>query len=164
MADEKRIAIVPGSFDPITRGHIDIAERAAAEYDLVYLAVMINAEKEYMFTLQQRKSIAEAACRHIKNVRVISSEGYLYELASELSACAIVKGVRNEADREYEQRMAEFNLAHYPAAKTVLLEADSELCDVSSTEVRRMIETDMKGIEKYISDAALTKIKELLSK
>ena len=97
----KRIAIVPGSFDPITYGHIDIVQRAAEEYDHVYLAVMINREKSYMFTIEQRKRIALAAVAKLPNVEVISSEGMLWELAKELQACTIVKGYRNEVDLNY---------------------------------------------------------------
>ena len=97
MAEKiKGVAIVPGSFDPITNGHIDIVKRAAELYEKVYLAVMINAEKSYMFSIDERKDIAKAALRGFEGVEVISSEGYLWKLAEELSAVAIVKGVRNE--------------------------------------------------------------------
>ncbi|MBO5415388.1 MAG: pantetheine-phosphate adenylyltransferase [Clostridia bacterium] len=135
----KGIAIVPGSFDPITNGHIDIVRRAVQRYDKVYLAVMINSEKKYMFTLEQRRRIAEAAVADIEGVEVISSEGYLWKLARTLGACAIVKGVRNEVDREYELKMAEYNSAHNPEAQTVLLETAPELAHISSTLVRERL-------------------------
>ena len=135
----KRIAIVPGSFDPITYGHIDLVKRAAAEYDKVYLAVMINREKQYLFSLEQRKQIATIALEHFDNVEVISSEGMLWKLAQDLNACAIVKGFRNQSDLEYEKKMAEFNHAHNPNAETVLLEAKKDLLCVSSTVVRQRI-------------------------
>ena len=131
-----RVAIVPGSFDPITNGHINILCRAAKDYDKVYLAVMINAAKEYTFTMDERVDIARAAVADVRGVEVISSEGYLWQLAENLGAEAIVKGVRNDADREYELKMAEYNLAHNPRAKTVLLDADPELECISSTLVR----------------------------
>ena len=137
--EKKKIAIVPGSFDPITVGHIDIAKRAAALYDEVYVAVMINREKSYMFTIEQRKRIAEAGLRGIPNVSVIASEGMLWALAKELGACAIVKGYRNEKDLVYEQTMADFNRAHYPEAETILLKSDERLMEVSSTAVRAKI-------------------------
>ena len=98
------IAIVPGSFDPITYGHLDLVERAAKQFDKVYVAVMINREKHYMFTLNQRQKIAEEAVRGIENVEVISSEGMLWKLAKDLGACAIVKGYRNEVDLAYEKK------------------------------------------------------------
>ncbi len=140
MQDQKkRIAIVPGSFDPITVGHLDLVRRAAQDYDVVYLAVMINAQKQYMFTMEQRKKIAEAAVTGIGNVIVISSDGMLWCLAKELGACAIVKGYRNNKDLEYEEMMARFNSEHYPPAKTVLLKSNESLVDVSSTVVRERI-------------------------
>ena len=131
-----RGAIGPGSFDPITNGHISIVRRAARDYDKVYLAVMINAAKEYTFTMDERVDIARAAVQGIDGVEVISSAGYLWKLAEELDAVAIVKGVRNDADREYELKMAEYNLAHNPNAETVLLDTEPELAGVSSTLVR----------------------------
>lgn len=161
MEDKKLIAIVPGSFDPITNGHIDIVRRAAELYDKVYLAVMINPEKKYMFTLEQRKKIAEAAVLEIDKVEVISSEGYLWKLAEELDACAIVKGVRNSVDREYELRMAEYNSAHNPKAETVLLNTADGLAGVSSTLVREKI---VKGedISDYLPDSAICEIYKII--
>ena len=136
MIDEKTVAIVPGSFDPITYGHIDIAKRAAKDYDIVYLAVMINDQKRYLFTLQEREEIARLALSGIENITVISSDGMLWKLAEELGADAIVKGYRNNVDYEYEMKMAEFNSRHNPKARTVLLKADQSLTTLSSTLLR----------------------------
>ena len=161
MTNKQKIAIVPGSFDPITNGHISIVKRAAMEYDIVYLAVMINPNKKYMFELEERKRIADLALKNIDNVKVISSEGMLWELALSLNACAIVKGYRNEADLKYEKEMAEFNYAHNPNAKTVLLKADEDLCDVSSTKIRELLISD-KSAEQYVPTEALNEIKNIL--
>ena len=159
----KSIAIVPGSFDPITNGHIDIVKRAAEKYDKVYLAVMINPSKSYMFTISQRTDIARAAVEDIENVEVISSDGMLWELAKKLSAVAIVKGYRNDKDLEYEKNMAEFNREHYPNARTELLKADKGLCDVSSTVVRHMIE---KGecLDTVLPRGAIKEINKITGK
>lgn len=159
---ETRIAIVPGSFDPITFGHIDLVKRALESFDKVYLAVMINPAKKYMFSIDERKRIAQAALEGIDNVEVISSEGMLWELALALDACAIVKGYRNDKDLEYEKSMAEFNEAHNPKAKTILLEAREELCELSSTMVREII-SNQQSVEKYIPDGAVREIKKILS-
>ena len=145
MNDKKKIAIVPGSFDPITNGHLSVIKKAAADYDAVFVAVMINPQKQYMFDLEQRKNIAKAAIDELDNVEVISSDGWLWELAKSLGACAIVKGYRNEIDLEYELKMAVFNEEKYPQAKTVLVKSDDALADLSSTVVR----------EKILSDASL---------
>ena len=141
---EKRspsIAIIPGRFDPITYGHLDLVERASEQYDKVYLAVMINREKQYLLSIEQRKAIAEVAINqlNLSNVEVIASEGMLWKLAYDLGACAIVKGYRNATDLAYEEKMAEYNRQHNPNAETVLLEARSDLLNVSSTLVREKI-------------------------
>ncbi len=137
--NDARIAIVPGSFDPITLGHLDIIERASTLYDQVYVAVMINRDKHYLFTLSQRNRLAEVAVSHLKNVQVISSEGMLWELARDLGACALVKGVRNEIDQKYEESMAEYNRERYPDAETILLPADDRYGQISSTKVRELL-------------------------
>lgn len=135
-----RIAIVPGSFDPLTVGHVDIIERAAKIFDEVVVAILVNPEKvnSAMFSFEERKRIATVACSHICNVRVITFEGMLWKLAKMLGACAIVKGLRNAADFEYEQPMAAFNYEHYPLAETVYLPSYVNN-DVSSTALRTSI-------------------------
>ncbi len=159
MSSKERIAIVPGSFDPITSGHVDIINRAANMYDKVYVAVMINSQKQYMFTLEQREEIAKACFLNRDNICVISSDGWLWELAKKLNACAIVKGYRNDKDLEYEREMAKFNSEHYPPAQTVLLKAEDELTDLSSTLVRDKI---LKGesLNELLPQAAIDVIEK----
>ena len=153
--------VVPGSFDPITVGHLDVIRRASELCDTVFVAVMINDAKEYMFTLAEREQIAAAACEGLSNVRVISSSGMLFELCRTLSAEVIIKGVRNEADREYELRMAEYNRERNPDAETLLLDSGEGLADISSTAVREIINRggDLSG---FLSDGAIRKINEMI--
>ena len=164
MNKKYKLGIVPGSFDPITKGHIDILSRAAELCDTLYLAVMINADKTYMFTLEERKRIAEAAVAEMgcEQIHVISSDGMLFELANSLCAEAIIKGVRNERDREYEEMMARYNSERCPAV-TVLLDADKTLTHVSSTFVRELIE---KGspLDALLPLASINEIKKILNK
>ena len=162
MAEKKyRVAIVPGSFDPITNGHVDVIRRAAGMSDKVYVAVMINEQKKYLFSLDERREIAKAACEGLSGVEVISSSGMLFELARDLSADAIIKGVRNETDREYELIMAKYNAEHYPDAETVLLDAAEELAEVSSTLVRSILGDENK-LEKYMPSAAAELAKKII--
>ena len=160
--ENQKIAIVPGSFDPITNGHISLVERALEDHDIVYLAVMINPSKKYMFTLEERECIAKAALVGTDNVIVISSEGMLWELAKKLNASSIVKGYRNETDLAYEKEMAKFNEEHYPNAKTVLLKAKENMCDLSSTKIRELI-TLNKSLQPYIPQTAEEEIKKIIS-
>lgn len=163
MKDKERIAIVPGSFDPITNGHISIIEKAAEQYDKVFVAVMINPEKEYMFSIEQRRAIAQAAIGRIENVTVISYEGWLWELAKQLGACAIVKGYRNQTDFEYEQKMAIFNKEHCPDAQTVLIKSDDALSQISSTAVRKLI-LENKSLDNLLPKKAIDAIEQMKKK
>ena len=157
---KQRIAVVPGSFDPITNGHIDVIRRATELYDKVFVAVMINDQKNCRFTLEEREAIARAALEGLERVEVISSRGWLWELAKELGACAIVKGYRNETDLEYEQKMAEFNKAHNPDAETVLLKASDGLETLSSTVVRERMLND-EQIDGLLPEKAIELIKKI---
>ena len=157
-----KLAIVPGSFDPITYGHIELVKEARKQYDRVYLAVMINPEKEYLFTIEERTAIAEAALGDLDRVTVISSEGMLWQLAEELGATGIVKGYRNEQDLAYEQKMAEFNLAHNPNAPTKLLLSPKDLAAVSSTAVRERIQRG-ESLENYLPQKAEELIGKIIS-
>ena len=162
MKADSSVCIVPGSFDPITYGHIDLVRRAMADYSVVYLAIMINPAKEYLFHLEERKAIAEAALSDYPSVRVITSEGMLWKLAQDLHANAIVKGYRNQTDYQYEQEMAAFNSAHYPPAKTVLLPASDALESFSSTLVRDRL-TRGESIEEFMPKKALLTLERILN-
>lgn len=164
MGEQKkeRIAIVPGSFDPITVGHLDILRRATELYDRVYLAVMINRDKEYMFSLEERSRLASIAVQGLDRVEVISSEGMLWELARDLGACAIVKGYRNELDLNYEQSMAAYNREHYPQAETVLLPSSARFLNVSSTLVRKSLQENA-SLDDLLPSAVIDEIVRILN-
>lgn len=154
-----KIAIVPGSFDPMTVGHVDIVERAANMFDQVVVAVMINRDKTYRFSMDQRQEMAALSCAHVPNVKVISDEGMLADLAARLGACAIVKGIRDEKDLVYEQKMAQYNKERNPAAETVFLTCDPRYSSVSSTAVREAL-AEGRPIDALVSPAILTKLVE----
>lgn len=155
-----KTAIVPGSFDPMTLGHLDLVKRALKLFDNVIVAIMINPDKQGCFTFAERKKIAELTVSDIRNVSVITAGGYLADLASAFSAAAIVKGVRNGEDFSYEQNMAVFNHDRNPNTETIYLPAYGDNAAISSTEARRLIESgaDLSGV---LSDAAAEYIKTL---
>lgn len=134
------LAIVPGSFDPMTMGHVDLIRRVAKDYDQVVVAVMINDQKQYLFDLSTRLEIAEASVRELSNVRVIADEGMLIHLFDRLGADAVCKGWRNDVDYTYETKMAEWNLAHNPRCVTRLYPSKGVHASVSSTQVREYLE------------------------
>ena len=164
------IALIPGSFDPITLGHVNIIERAAKMFDKVVVAVMINdsakyheglSSKQYMFTMEERLEIAKLSLSHIENVEVIARRGLLIDLFDEIEATAIVKGIRNSADLEYEMIHAKWNKAHNDRAETLFLPADESLTAVSSTKVRELIGSNDYGtLRGIISDKALEYLKK----
>ncbi len=128
-------ALMPGSFDPITRGHLAIIEAAAARFDCVTVGVFINPDKKGLFPYDVRLELIRLATAHLKNVEVIFSSGMVADVAKEGGYDCIVKGVRSEADRAYEEEMAAYNLKR-GGVPTELLAAEEALLAVSSTAVR----------------------------
>ena len=136
---EKRIAIIPGSFDPMTLGHLSFVIKASEMFDEVIVAIMNNSAKNSFFTLLERKEIAEKTCMELENVKVITADGFLVDVAHAMGAKYIVKGVRNSVDFEYEQNMAKINRALAPDLQTIYLPADAAFEIVSSSLVREML-------------------------
>ncbi len=134
----KRIAVCPGSFDPVTNGHVDVARRAAKLFGSCRVVVMNNREKTYLFSLEERFEFCKAAFADEENITVDVYEGMLYEYLATLENPVLVKGVRNETDFLYEKNMARFNFAH-SGVETLYLDASEELANLSSTQVRDKI-------------------------
>ena len=132
-------ALIPGSFDPMTLGHLDVIKRARAYYDKITVAVLINPNKQYLCTLEEREMLARMTLAAYPDVEILSDTGMLVDVFDRVGADVILKGVRNEFDRAYEDDMAKANLALNPRAKTVFLEAADDFDDVSSTRVREML-------------------------
>lgn len=102
-------AVCPGSFDPVTLGHVDILERAAAQFDEVVVAVLVNPSKEGMFSLDERIAMLTESTAHLPNVRVESGQGLVVDFVRAHGLTAIVKGLRTGTDFEYELQMAQMN-------------------------------------------------------
>ena len=134
------LAIVPGSFDPMTLGHLDIVQAVAKRYDEVVVAVMINRAKKYLFDMPTRVAIAERTVAALPNVRVIAEGGMLIDLFDRLGADAVCKGWRDQKDYDYELHMADWNSAHNPRFRTEMIQAKNEHADLSSTVVRTRLE------------------------
>lgn len=155
-----RTAIIPGSFDPMTLGHKDIVRRALKLFDRVIVAIMINPAKSGRFSFAERKRIAELTLSEFPEVTVITADGYLADLAAALKAVAIVKGVRNTEDFEYEQDMAVFNHERNPVTETVYLPAYGDNIEISSTLARGLID-DKEALSTMLSPEAITFIESL---
>ena len=130
--------ILPGSYDPVTVGHLDLIRRAAEEHDEVYAVIFVNPEKNYTFSLDDRMRMLMLATDELDNVLVSYSNGMVVDYMREHGIERIIKGYRNETDLEYERRQADFNLA-YGGYETELVKCREGLETASSTEVRRRI-------------------------
>ena len=130
--------IVPGSYDPVTLGHLDIIRRAAEKYGEVYAVIFVNPEKKYTFSLDDRVRMLMLATDSLDGVLVSYSNGFVIDYMREHGIEKIVKGYRNQTDVEYERRQAEYNLTH-GGYETELLKCSDGLADISSTEARRRI-------------------------
>ncbi len=164
-----RIALFPGSFDPITLGHVNIIMRASKLFDKVYVAVMNNdsakyaktlSSKTYMFDMEDRLEMVRLSLEGISNVEAISRSGMLIDLCDELEVTAIVKGVRSEKDFAYEMIHAKWNREHNERAETLFLPAEEGLSEVSSTVVRQaIVQEDYEALRGVVADAVIDWLK-----
>ena len=125
-------AVCPGSFDPVTLGHIDVFERAAAQFDEVVVAVLVNPNKEGMFSPDERISMIEEACAHLPNLRVEAGGGLVVDFVKARGLTAIVKGLRTGTDFEYELQMAQMN-RHVAGVDTFFVATTPKYSFVSSS-------------------------------
>lgn len=137
----KKLAILPGSFDPMTLGHLALVKAAAKDYEHLVVAVMVNPDKHTRFTPQERVEIARLTVADIPQAEVIFDNGLLIDLYDRLGADAVVKGYRDHNDLAYERKMAGWNRTHNRNFRTVLVKADGLYATVSSTEVRRRLDS-----------------------
>lgn len=130
--------LYPGSFDPVTNGHLDVIKRAASLFDEVIVAVMINAGKHGCFPEAQRVELLKKVCAQFPNVRVLSFRGLTVELAQKLGARVLIRGVRGASDVENEMMMARANRMLSPNIETLFLPASPGQETISSSFVREI--------------------------
>ena len=133
-----KIAIYPGSFDPITSGHLNIIQRAAKIFDKLIVCVMVNAGKKPMFTQEERVNLIRRVTKDIPNVEVDFSDELLAEYAKRKGSCVIVKGLRAGSDFENEFQMALINHKINPELDTMFLTAESQYMYLSSSTVKEL--------------------------
>jgi pantetheine-phosphate adenylyltransferase len=144
-----RRAIYPGSFDPITNGHMDIIERSCRLFDEVIIGLLINSHKTSLFTLAERQSILDEVLNSVgSKVKIKTFGGLLVDFATQEKACAVVRGLRAVADYEYELNMANMNRRLAPQIETVFLMASGSYSYVSSKLVKEVFQLggDITGL------------------
>ena len=132
-------AIFPGSFDPFTAGHEAILRRVLPLFDRVYVAVGVNSDKQYMFSVAERLDIIRRTLADCPTAEAVSYTGMTIDLCHQLGARAIIRGIRTAKDFEYEQTIAAVNRLQDPSIETLLLLADPEYINISSTLERERL-------------------------
>lgn len=163
MPMEKRIAVYPGSFDPVTFGHRDIIQRASLLFDRVIVLVSVNAVKNPSFTAVERVKMLEKVIGKLDNVVIDMWDGLLVDYIKQVDACAIIKGLRAVSDFEYEFQMALANKILYDGAETVFLTTSSENMYLSSSVVKQ-IASFGGDISHFVPECILEDIKARLTK
>lgn len=135
----KRTAIFPGSFDPFTRGHAALVEEALNLFDRIVIGIGNNTSKTGLLTVENRKRLIDDIYRGNERVEARIYTGLTGELAECVSACAIIRGVRNTTDFEYERTMEATNHRLYPGITTVMLFTPAPVADISSSTVREVL-------------------------
>lgn len=134
----EKIAVVPGSFDPITNGHLDIIKRAADVFDIVYVAVLNNSSKKPLFTIDERMALIAEVTKDISNIRIESSSGLLIDYAQAKNAKAIVRGLRAVSDFEYEMQITSMNRFLDESIETFFIMTKNQYSFLSSSIVKEV--------------------------
>jgi pantetheine-phosphate adenylyltransferase len=134
--------IYPGTFDPITNGHVDLTERAARMFDKVVVAIAFSEKKTPLFPLEQRVELCEQSLAHLDNIEVVGFSNLLIDFAKSQGSSCVLRGLRAVADFEYEFQLANMNRAMYPEFESVFLTPSEHLSYISSSLVREIAALD----------------------
>ncbi|MBO9666946.1 MAG: pantetheine-phosphate adenylyltransferase [Bdellovibrio sp.] len=157
------IAVYPGSFDPITMGHVDIINRISPLYDEVIVLVAQSSQKTSMFTPEERKVLIEKSLSHLKNVKVDLFDGLTVEYMKKVNAQVIVRGLRAVVDFEYEMTMAQINKKIAPQVETLLVFASPEYYYISSRGVKELA-INGGALNGFVSDVVKEAMAQKLKK
>lgn len=157
----KRIGLYPGSFDPVTNGHLDIAERAFKLCDELHIAVVANPSKNPLFSVEERVDLLKQTTKHLKNVKVSSFEGLLVDYAKEIEANIIFRGLRAVSDFEYEFQMALINRNLHKEIEVVFLVPNEKFIFLSSSSIKEVAKLggDVSGFVPAVVKRALRDMK-----
>ncbi len=154
-----KIAIYPGSFDPVTKGHLNIIERAAKSFDKLIVCVMINATKNPLFSADERRNMLAEVTSHIPNVVVDYSDKLLVEYAKDVGASVVIKGLRAVSDFEHEFQMALINHKINPNVDTMFLMAEHQFMYLSSSVVKELARYDA-DLSDFLPESIIPQFKQ----
>ncbi len=152
-----KIALIPGTFDPFTNGHLELVKIASALFDKVVVCILTNPNKTHLFDEKTRLDMITSAVSIFPNVTADIDHGYTADYAARIGADYIVRGIRNEVDARYEMEMADFNLKR-TGVRTLLIPAPEEIAGISSTRVREELQKG-SSVENLIPE----KVKDAIS-
>ncbi|MBO5926774.1 MAG: pantetheine-phosphate adenylyltransferase [Clostridia bacterium] len=152
-------AVFAGTFDPVTIGHEKVIEKASKLFDKLYVLVGVNPEKKPIFSLEKRLKMLKSVCKSYLNVEVCYYEGLLVDFMKSNGVIYTVRGVRNDSDYVYENKMHFVNKELYPEIVTLFIPCEKHLVEVSSTAVREAV-TNSKDLRKYLSKEIIEIIKQ----
>jgi pantetheine-phosphate adenylyltransferase len=157
VAEKKIIGLYPGSFDPITNGHLDIAQRAHKICDQLYVAVVANPSKSVLFSVEERVDLLKKTTKHLPNVVVSSFNGLLVDYARQIKAGMVFRGLRAVADFEYEFQMALINRSLYKNMEVVFLVPNEKFIFLSSSSIKEVAKLggDVSGFVPAVVEKAL---------
>ncbi|MGT2908107.1 pantetheine-phosphate adenylyltransferase [Streptococcus dentiloxodontae] len=159
-----KIAMFVGSFDPITNGHMDVIKRASKLFDILYVGLFYNKDKQGFFSVNSRKRMLERALEEFPNVRLIAAHDSLaVDMARHLNVSYLVRGLRSSSDFDYEANLDYFNKNLAPEIETVYLLAGHEWQPVSSSRVRELIYFKA-DISAYVPEAVVKEVEENFEK
>ncbi len=154
-----KTAIYPGSFDPITKGHLDVLERAAGIFDKVIIAVLENSSKKSFLPIEDRLKLIKESCKYLENVEVDSFDGLTIDYARKKDAKILIRGLRAVSDFEYEMQLSQTNSALAPDINTVFLITKPKYNFISSSTIKEVAK--MKGdISKFVPSPVTEYLKE----
>lgn len=154
-----RKAMIPGTFDPVTKGHLDVIERSSLLFDEVYVVIMENVSKKPLFSNEERIEMIEREVSHLQNVKVLVGNGLTVKMAKELGACAMVRGIRATSDYEYEVSIATANMMLEKDIETLFLLSKPEYSFVSSSTVKEIAKFHGE-LDKFVSEYVKCKLEE----
>ncbi|MEE0845107.1 MAG: pantetheine-phosphate adenylyltransferase [Eggerthellaceae bacterium] len=157
-------AVTPGTFDPITKGHLDVITRAAQLVDEVVVAVAASRKKGPLFSLEERTRLAREATAHLPNVRVEPFDGLLVDFARQIGATIVVKGLRAVTDFEYEFQQTALNYQLSPELETVFIMSPPEYMYLSSSIVREIASMNDESLERFAPECACRALREKFGK
>lgn len=159
------VAIYPGTFDPMTLGHVNMIERAAKLFSSVIVGVAFAHHKKTLFDFEQRRAMAEKSCANFPNVQVLGFDGLLTQFALQNNASVLVRGLRSGTDWDYEWQLAGMNKALNPALETIFLAPDAKYQYISSTLVREIAQIEGSArVADFVPQPVLTGLREKLGR